>query len=547
MRPLSDLIARDAAWEDAGRAGRGRLTRTADWSEAETLAIVGRHAHREGPLLPILHEVQEAFGCMCRAAAIPVIAEALNLSRAEVYGVVTFYHDFRDGAGRAARAQALPGRGLPVDGLRGAGGARRGAARHAPAAAPAPDGRDAGGGLLPRPLRDRPVGDGRRRRWSAGSTRDAARRADRRAAGMIRVFVPRDAAALACGADGVAAAIRGEARRAGVEVELVRNGSRGHAVARAAGRGRGRRACAMASGRSTPDGAEALVARALAEGRGAAAVAHPQAVGPVEAIPFLAGQTRLTFARCGITDPLSLEPTIAAHGGWKGLERALALGPEAIVDEVTASGLRGRGGAGFPTGIKWKTVRDAPAPQKYIVCNADEGDSGTFADRMLMEGDPFMLIEGMTIAGLAVGATRGYIYVRSEYPHAIAALSAAIAARRGRPAGSAPTSPARRTPSISRCGSARAPTSAARRPRCSKASKASAASCAPSRRCRRTRACSAGRRSSTTCCRSPRCPSSSPRARRPTPTTAWGARAARCRSSSPATSGTAGCSRPPSA
>jgi formate dehydrogenase iron-sulfur subunit len=90
-----------------------------------------------------------------------------------------------------------------------------------------------------------------------------------------------------------------------------------------------------------------------------------------------------------------------------------------IVTEVTDSGLRGRGGAGFPTGIKWKTVSEAPADQKYIVCNADEGDSATFADRMLMEGDPFTLIEGMAIAGIAVGATKGYVYIRSEYPDAI--------------------------------------------------------------------------------------------------------------------------------
>src|SRR5690606_23069234 len=115
-----------------------------------------------------------------------------------------------------------------------------------------------------------------------------------------------------------------------------------------------------------------------------------------------------------------------AHEGFKGLETALGLSPEAIVNQVTESGLRGRGGAAFPTGIKWKTVLTAEAEQKYIVCNADEGDSGTFSDRMLMEGDPYALIEGMTIAGLAVQATYGYIYVRSEYPYAIKALETAI-------------------------------------------------------------------------------------------------------------------------
>ena len=153
---------------------------------------------------------------------------------------------------------------------------------------------------------------------------------------------------------------------------------------------------------------------------------HPLCVGRPEEIPFLKRQTRITFARCGIVDPLSLAD-YRAHGGWRGMERARSLGPAATVEEVTKSGLRGRGGAGFPTGIKWKTVADTPADQKYIVCNADEGDSGTYADRMIMEGDPFVLIEGMAIAGFAVGATRGYIYVRSEYPDAIRVMERAIA------------------------------------------------------------------------------------------------------------------------
>ena len=135
-------------------------------------------------------------------------------------------------------------------------------------------------------------------------------------------------------------------------------------------------------------------------------------LGPVEEMPFFARQTRLTFARCGRIDPLDLAD-YAAHGGLAGLKRALDLGPEGIVAEVKHSGLRGRGGAGFPTGIKWETVARATADRKYIVCNADEGDSGTFADRMIMEGDPFSVIEGMVIAGLAVGATRGFVYIRS--------------------------------------------------------------------------------------------------------------------------------------
>ena len=152
---------------------------------------------------------------------------------------------------------------------------------------------------------------------------------------------------------------------------------------------------------------------------------HSLCLGLTEEIEFLKKQTRLTFARCGITDPLSLED-YKSNGGLIGLTRAVSMTPEAIIDEVTRSGLRGRGGAGFPTGIKWKTVHEANGPIKYIVCNADEGDSGTFSDRMIMEGDPFVLIEGMIIAGIAVGAKKGYIYLRSEYPHAIKVMNQAI-------------------------------------------------------------------------------------------------------------------------
>src|SRR5271154_6438346 len=154
---------------------------------------------------------------------------------------------------------------------------------------------------------------------------------------------------------------------------------------------------------------------------------HPLRLGLAEEIPWLKRQTRLTFARCGVIDPRSVDD-YRAHGGYTGLERALTLGSDAILADVTTSGLRGRGGAGFPTGIKWKTVAQTSAERKYIVCNADEGDSGTFADRMIMEGDPLVVIEGMTIAGVAVGASKGYIYIRSEYPHAVEAMNAAIAA-----------------------------------------------------------------------------------------------------------------------
>jgi formate dehydrogenase iron-sulfur subunit len=158
----------------------------------------------------------------------------------------------------------------------------------------------------------------------------------------------------------------------------------------------------------------------------AAGGAHPKRIGPTDSIPYLAKQDRLTFARVGLIDPLSLDDYLA-HQGYRGLEAAVAVSGQVMVDTVKESGLRGRGGAGFPTGIKWQTVLNAPGSQKYVVCNADEGDSGTFADRMLMESDPFMLIEGMTIAGLAVGATQGFIYLRAEYPQAIRTMNAAIA------------------------------------------------------------------------------------------------------------------------
>jgi len=240
----------------------------------------------------------------------------------------------------------------------------------------------------------------------------------------LRLYIPIDAGALAVGAEEVATAIRGAAARHNVAIDIVRNGSRGLywleplvEVATPLGR--------IAYGPVTPGDAESLLIAILGDG------AHPLRHGPTDEIAWLKRQTRLTFARCGIVDPRSLDD-YRAHGGYQGLERALAVGAEATVEEVVQSGLRGRGGAGFPTGIKWRTVAQTKAPQKYIVCNADEGDSGTFADRMIMEGDPFVLIEGMTIAGIAVGATRGYVYIRSEYPHAVAAMEAAIAtARRG--------------------------------------------------------------------------------------------------------------------
>jgi formate dehydrogenase iron-sulfur subunit len=236
---------------------------------------------------------------------------------------------------------------------------------------------------------------------------------------MIRVFVPRDAAALSVGADEVAAAIVKEAATRDLDVQIVRNGSRGMLyleplveVEMPEGR--------VAYGPVAADDVAGLFDAGFLEGK-----THALGHGPTEEIPYFKNQERLTFARCGITDPLSIED-YRAHGGFEGLAKALHMKPLDIVTEVTTSGLRGRGGAGFPTGIKWKTVHDLPGTEKYVACNADEGDSGTFADRMLMEGDPFCLIEGMTIAAVAGNATKGYIYVRSEYPHAVHVLRDAI-------------------------------------------------------------------------------------------------------------------------
>lgn len=236
----------------------------------------------------------------------------------------------------------------------------------------------------------------------------------------MTIYVPRDAAAIACGADAVARALGAAAP----ERALVRNGSHGMLWLEPLVEVTGADGVRYGFGPVTAADVPGLVAAGALHDP--ATCAHPLAIGPVAQHPYLTGQTRLTFARCGITDPVSLED-YRAHGGYAGLTRALQIGPEAVVAEVTASGLRGRGGAGFPTGIKWKTVQATPGPKKYIVCNADEGDSGTFADRMIMEGDPFVLIEGMTIAGLAVGADQGYIYLRSEYPHAARALAEAMA------------------------------------------------------------------------------------------------------------------------
>ncbi len=236
----------------------------------------------------------------------------------------------------------------------------------------------------------------------------------------VTIFISGDASACAVGADQTAAAIAAEAGRRGVDVTIVRNGSRGllwlePLVEVDTPRGR------IAYGP-----VDAAAAASLFEARFTSGDRHPLFQGLTAEIPYLKNQERLTFARVGLIDPQNLDEYLQ-HGGYRGLANALSMPPAAIVAAMTESGLRGRGGAAFPAGIKWKTVLNAPGVEKYVVCNADEGDSGTFSDRMLMEGDPFVLIEGMTIAGLATGATRGYIYLRCEYPHAQRALEQAIA------------------------------------------------------------------------------------------------------------------------
>jgi formate dehydrogenase iron-sulfur subunit len=238
---------------------------------------------------------------------------------------------------------------------------------------------------------------------------------------MTRVYVPSDSGALAMGAEEVAAAITGEAGKRGSDVELVRTGSRGMywlepLVEVETGQGR------KAYGPVSESDVKGLFDAGFLKGAD-----HPLGHGLTDEIAWFRSQERLTFARTGVIDPLSIDD-YRAHDGFRGLANALQQPGQDIVRAVTESGLRGRGGAAFPTGIKWQTALDAPAREKYVVCNADEGDSGTFSDRMIMEGDPFLLIEGMTIAALAIGARHGFVYLRSEYPHAHRTLRMAIEA-----------------------------------------------------------------------------------------------------------------------
>ena len=402
-----------------------------------------RFAHEPGGLLPLLHDLQHALGFIPRAA-VPVIAQALNLSRAEVHGVISHYPHFREQPiGQTliqiCRAESCQSRGSGA--LLAHAEVALGCNSHQTTAdgrvtlepvyclglcAQSPavmvNEREVHAQMTPSKLDV--LLKNVQSNQSGVKVNKALSATEMKANAAVRIYVPRDAAALAVGADAVAAALQAEAAARGLKIELVRNGSRGLLwletlveVDTAQGR--------VAYGPVNAADVAGLLDAGLLQG-----LPHALCHGLTEQIPYLAKQERLTFARVGVIDPLSLQD-YEAHGGWQGLKAAAALAPEAVVQQVLDSGLRGRGGAAFPAGIKWKTVAAAkgtgPGAQKYIACNADEGDSGTFADRLLMEGDPYCLIEGMAIAALAVGATQGYIYVRSEYPHAIATLNEAIA------------------------------------------------------------------------------------------------------------------------
>ena len=240
---------------------------------------------------------------------------------------------------------------------------------------------------------------------------------------MSKIFLPADAFARAKGAEKLNAALKASFSARGLTVEIVRTGSRGMAwleplieVDTPAGR--------VGYGPVSVADVDALCDAGFLRGK-----AHALCVGPIADLDWIKRQTRLVFGRCGVIDPTDVAD-FKSHGGFEGLTRAKAIGAAATIAAITSSGLRGRGGAGFPAGVKWKGAAEADAEQRYIVCNADEGDSGTFADRMLMEGDPLSLVEGMAIAGFAVGASRAYIYSRSEYPHANAVLARALNAAR---------------------------------------------------------------------------------------------------------------------
>ncbi|MEQ1874531.1 MAG: NAD(P)H-dependent oxidoreductase subunit E [Ilumatobacteraceae bacterium] len=383
-------------------------------------SIIRSHADWPGGLMPALHAVQHHAGYIDRSL-IPLLAETFNLSHAEVHGVISFYKDFRTTAPKGPIVQVCRAEACQARGAREVFAAATDAAKDMAVeveevfclgictAGPtvAVDGQLH---FLVDPPRMLSL------LKSAGTPSAAhAATSKRPSPDDTVVYVPRDAAALAGGADRVAAAFEAQPG-----VRVVRNGSRGMLwlepmveVLTSEGR--------VAYGPVTVKDVQPLLDAGMLTGG-----AHSLRLGLADQQPWMLQQQRFTFRRVGIVDPRDADDFVT-HGGLIGLRRALSMTPAEVVAEVADSGLRGRGGAAFPTGIKWRTVLEAPGTQKYIACNADEGDSGTFADRMLMEGDPFALIEGMIIAGWAVGANDGYIYIRSEYPDAIVAMRAAIA------------------------------------------------------------------------------------------------------------------------
>jgi len=392
--------------------------------------VVRRFADVPGGLMPALHAVQHHAGYI-DTGLVPLLADVFNISVAEVHGVITFYKDFRTtppqgplvqvcraeacqsrgaNAVHDAAVRAVAGQAVELDEVFCLGNCALGPTVLA-------------GGRLHSNVD--PASVAAIIAEAAATTPVTVRNAPTEGAHSngysgVTVYVPRDAAARSVGADEVAAAF---AAQPGVHV--VRNGSRGMLwleplveVVVAGTR--------IAYGPVAPADVPGLLAADVLHGG-----EHPLRLGPTHELPWMQRQQRVTFQRVGVIDPRSAAD-YEAHGGVAGLRRALAMSPADVVATVTESGLRGRGGAAFPTGIKWRTVLEQHAPQKYVVCNADEGDSGTFSDRMLMEGDPLCLVEGMTIAGIAVGATMGYIYLRCEYPHAGHALREAIAVARER-------------------------------------------------------------------------------------------------------------------
>ncbi|MCL4313602.1 MAG: NAD(P)H-dependent oxidoreductase subunit E [Actinobacteria bacterium] len=427
--------------------------------------IVNRYPQKESQLLPLLQDVQREFGYI-DDPAIELIANHLNISQAEVFGVITFYNDFRREPGgdcrvRICRAEACQSMGAEtlITHAKATLGLEFGETTSdgrisldqvfclgncALAPTVMIDGRVIGrvdperfDHLLARLSRQPSIPGNLRSRTPDGLDRyssqlsasvsskiavltELAIRSGSESSEPIEVFIPSDSAACSMGADEVATAIEKLASATGENVKIVRTGSRGMLwleplveVMTEAGR--------IAYGPVAVSDVPTLLSSGFLEG----ARNHRLCLGSPDELPFLANQTRISFGRVGVNDPLSFEE-FAAHGGLTGLTSALEMSQEDIVTEITKSGLRGRGGAGFPTGIKWKTVLDVSSQFKYVCCNADEGDSGTYADRMLMEGDPLLLIEGMVIAGIAVGAEKGFVYIRSEYPRAVSMMKSAV-------------------------------------------------------------------------------------------------------------------------